>query len=56
MFAEEVARALDVLAEVIVKLQFVAAELQKRNGPKQSASANMLHRKKHDRSYDCEAC
>ena len=29
MFAEEVSRALDVLAEVIAKLQFVVAELQK---------------------------
>jgi hypothetical protein len=29
MFAEEVTRALDVLAEVIAKLKFVAAELQK---------------------------
>jgi hypothetical protein len=29
MFAEEVSRALDVLAEVIAKLKFVAAELRK---------------------------
>ena len=29
MLAEEVSRALDVLAEVIAKLKFVAAELQK---------------------------
>jgi len=29
MFADEVSRALDVLAEVIAKLQFVVAELQK---------------------------
>jgi hypothetical protein len=29
MFAEEVSRTLDVLAEVIAKLKFVAAELQK---------------------------
>jgi hypothetical protein len=29
MFAEEVSRTLDVLAEIIAKLQFIAAELQK---------------------------
>jgi hypothetical protein len=29
MFAEEVSRALEVLAEVIAKLKFIAAELQK---------------------------
>ena len=29
MFAEEVSRALDVLADVIAKLKFVAVELQK---------------------------
>ena len=29
MFAEEVSRALDVLAEVIAKLKFVVAELQR---------------------------
>jgi hypothetical protein len=29
MFGEEVSRALDVLAEVIAKLKFIAAELQK---------------------------
>ena len=29
MFAEEVSRALDVLAVVIAKLKFIAAELQK---------------------------
>jgi hypothetical protein len=29
MFGEDVSRALDVLAEVIAKLKFIAAELQK---------------------------
>jgi hypothetical protein len=29
MFAEEVSRALDVLADFIAKLKFIAAELQK---------------------------
>ena len=31
-------------------------EIEKLNSSKQSANANKLHRKKHDRTYDCEAC
>jgi hypothetical protein len=49
MFAEEVPRTLDVLAEVIAKLKFIAAELQKAQQLETKRQRMQAPQEKHDK-------